>query len=320
MRGARRTASRVGVLVACWLAVVAVGWAGYYAAGGGAAARSAADARASYWLVGVPVAVLAATVLVKALERRAPPSAPVALIPLAAGGWGLADAVGWTVDVTVGGPVTGLVTGAVLVSVAPGAGRPQRARLVAVVVVAVAALVGGRLVAGGDDLAPRTLLPIAVGLVAAGMAWRFARLRSSYRPVAASMVVWWAAWLIGFAVSKLLDTPSVQVVVEVGLACTAGGAASWLLLARGCGERIGAVVVRWAMSAVAGTVLGMLIAAALWEVGLAPTGVLQPSDLWAAGTTFGLGLAGAVALWPTMSALSTGPAERVAAPPTTSRP
>jgi hypothetical protein len=214
--------------------------------------------------------------------------------------------------VTVGGPATGLVTGTVLVAATLEPGRLRRARLSVVVVVGLVALVGGRLVAGVEDLVSRTLLPIAFGLVGAGVAWWLARVGRSFGPVAASMAVWWAAWLIGFEVSKWLSAPSIQVVVELGLACTIGGAASWLLLARGCGERIGVVVLRWAGTSIAGTVLGILIAAVLWGFGLAPARVLQPSDLWAAGTTFGLGLAGAVALAPTMAALSARWAERVA--------
>jgi hypothetical protein len=303
-----------GVLVVCWLVIVAVGWAGYYAVGGGGAAGSEAGARALCWLVGVPLAVVTAVLLGRALEHRARPIASTALIPLAAGGWGLANALGWTVDVTVGGPATGLVTGTVLVAATLEPGRLRSARLSAVVVAGLVALVGGRLVAGVEDVVPRTLLPIAFGLAGAGVAWWLARVGRSFVPVAASMVAWWAAWLIGFEVSKLLVAPSLQVVVELGLACTIGGAASWLLVARGCGERIGVVLARWAGTSVAGTVLGILIAAALWELGLAASRVLQPSDLWAAGTTFGLGLAGAIALGPTVAALSVTRAERVASP------
>jgi hypothetical protein len=293
--------------LAWWATVVVIGWTGYYLAGGGGDAGSAAAERAANWAVGMPPALGIGLLLWWVVERRLPPSRAAGTAVLAVGAWGAANAVGWTVDVTVGGPATGLVTGCAVAGAAIGRGVASvgflRLRLLGVIAVGTAAMVAGRVLSGFDAFFPRVVLPILFGTVAAGAAWWLLRIPASFRSTAVLMFGWTLSWLVGFEIALRLpaDLPAgVYVVVELGLACWFGGLVTGFVTRGLTAEKASVVGARWAVSSVIGTVLGMLLAQAYWAWGPAPSRVVEASDLWAAGTTFGLGLAAGVALLPTL--------------------
>src|SRR5689334_3884661 len=96
--------------------VVAIGWSGYYLAGGGGHGPGLAPTRALSWLPGLPLPLAAPAPCVWLVQRGGGSARAAALAGLARAGFGLANAVGWTVDVTLGGPTTGLLAGCVLVA------------------------------------------------------------------------------------------------------------------------------------------------------------------------------------------------------------
>lgn len=287
-----------------WALVVAAGWAGYYLAGGGGDERYLAASRAAGWLAGVPLAVVLGLVLLRLAKRSRPMPPVAALLVVATGAWGMANAVGWTVDVAVGGPATGLATGCVLVAAGDPRTGPDRVRLFGVILCGVAAMVTGRLVAGVDALVPRVVLPVVLGIAVAAAAWRAVGLRRSFRPVVIVVLAWTVSWLGAFELARNLPAglpPAVYAVTEIGLACGCGGALTALVWRSRSEERPGAVALRWAAAGILGTLVGLVVAAAMWSGGVMPPRVDEAADLWAAGTTFGLGLAAAVALAPTLA-------------------
>jgi len=284
--------------------VVAIGWSGYYLAGGGGDVPDLAPTRALCWLLGLPLALAAAALCVWLVERGGRSARAATLAGLAGAGFGLANAVGWTVDVTVGGPTTGLVAGCVLVAACADTVPRERLRLVAVVLVAVVAMVAARVLTGAHALALRAVLPPLVGCVAAFVTWRALRLPRGFTPIAVLVFGWAFAWLVGFQISRSLPGPlptALYTFAEIGIAAAGGGALTAVVFRARTGEHPVAVTLRWTGAMLAGTALGIIGATLVWWLGWAPDRLENATDLWAAGTTWGLALAATVAAAPSIA-------------------
>lgn len=308
--GRRGRAVALVLLVAGWSAVTLAGWSAFHATGGGRPGAPLPD-RALGWAVAVPVAVALGLLVVGLVEHRYPLPRAEGLAVLAAAGWGLATAVGWTIDVRVGGPATGLVTGSVLV--AAGAGGRARLPLLLAMLAGTSGLVAGSLVAGEGSTPLHAVAPLTFGLVAFGAVALARGGRLPWLPVAGLTVGWGVTWVLAYLLSQPVmaaTSATVGLGGEMVGACTVGGALTAWAWRRRTGESVPVVTARWAGCAVAGVGLGAAVAVAAFSAGLAPAHVQRPLDLLAAGTTLGLGLAAGAALLPTLRRLApdgTGP-------------
>jgi hypothetical protein len=308
-----RSGSRdtLAILAACWVAVTVVAWRLYYSAGGGGDAGSLAGSRATSWTLTIPPVILLGLLLTWLVERRRPLPPAERLAILATAGWGVANAFGWTVDVKVGGPTTGLVTGCVLVAASQN--RPVRLRALVAVLAGVGGLVAGRLLTGEGYAPLLVAVPLVLGLPAFALAWKLLGVRLPWWPVAGLAVGWGLSWVAAFVVTREFlagSSAAMFLVVELVGACTLGGALTAWAWRRRTAEPVLTVTLRWALTSMLGVVLGAAVAGALWYLGLAPAHVERPQDLLEVGTTVGLGLAAWFALLPTLRRLIQAPGPR----------
>lgn len=292
----RRARGPVATTVAWTLAAV-VGWATFHLVGG---ASRAGVARDLVWTGCLLVAVVGAALVAVTLGRRLLVDDATRWGAAAAVGWGVANAAGWFLAVEVGGPASGLVTGAVVGGAAVGV---SLSRGVALGLCGVLAMILVRL--------PGLGLPPFVGLavnVVAGLAV-VAVLRPvlaptlPMRPVVVGTVSFGLFWVGAWTVTDALLSPlsaTASVGAEIVVAVTLGSAVLGRELRGRTAEPVRCVALRWAGVTVLGVVgsVGVAVVVATVVPGATPIAFLD------VGTTLGLPVAAWCALRPTLARLT----------------
>lgn len=284
-----------------WSVAGLAGWLLYRALGGPASP----DARQiGLWSLAAGLTVLAGLAL-----RMLAPARDCALrwTEFAAVGFGVAISAGWTIGVNLGGPLTGVATAVALAGCRAG---HQLVRLLPVAGVGAAGAVLGRLLHGEKLTVLGLGVTLGFALAALGLALAATGRSIRWRPTAALVIAWGAAWVgAWFVTTRLVDPYSVPLSLagEIVLAMGIGGWAVGMQWQRQTHEPSWLSAVRWTAWAAVAYGVAWGLAVMLWVTGLVPGAPLAHLDV---GTSVALPFAVWVALLPTMRRLApAGPPE-----------